>query len=127
MRFVQFSEFTDIDQSIFRNPISDIQRKALYALKGIIAHRTKAQIIISNKFSFDGLGFSYKVELLPWEVKLKLNKDILARQINNELDTASVYRNQMWEIINANKSEFNIPEVKDVDFITKNQSSLGLL
>ncbi|MGB0867971.1 MAG: hypothetical protein ACPGSD_00115 [Flavobacteriales bacterium] len=127
MKFIQISEFTDIDKAIFLNPTSAIQRDAVFYLKAIIAHRTKAQAIVSNKFSFDGFGFSYKVELLPWELKLKLDKDILERQIKNELDMASTYRDQMWEIMNAHKSEFNIPEEKEVNFITKNQSSFGLI
>lgn len=127
MRFIQISEFTTLDESVFMNPSSDLQRKAVHKLKGIIAHRTKSQLLLSNQFTFDDLGFSFKIELLPWEYKLKADKEFLDKQISNELAKANVYRDQLYKLLDSNPEEFNIESPKTVNFISKQNSSLGLL
>lgn len=125
LRHIQLTELQDYQPDVFLHPSTENQKQAQYFMKAIICHRAKAQAATSNMFFFDGLGFSVKLEKMPWEKDITTSEN-LKNIYSAELDKASFYRNKLSKLVSENPTEFGIKETPPPTMFKDYGSGLGL-
>lgn len=131
IKYVQDALFVNKDMRGFKNwilnPETDKQKEAVEIVKAIIVHKVVSEIITSNAYYFDGVGFGYKIEVLPWEKNETPDIKKLEKIIENQAEKVNVYNVLFWDFIKQNRSEFMAEETKYPSAFFTTGSSFNLV